>query len=63
MADPKKINYADLESLAGKEVGVSDWHQIDQDRVNMFADATRRKQSALHKYGACRLKIAHAPSL
>ena len=40
MADPKIINYADLESLVGTEVGVSDWHTIDQDRVNLFADAT-----------------------
>ena len=40
MADPKKIAYADLESLSGTEVGVSDWHTIDQDRVNKFADAT-----------------------
>jgi acyl dehydratase len=24
----------------GKEIGVSDWVQIDQDRVNKFADAT-----------------------
>lgn len=40
MADPKKVAFADLESLAGKEVGVSDWHTIDQDRVNMFAEAT-----------------------
>lgn len=40
MADPKMIDYADLESLAGTEVGVSDWHVIDQDRVNMFAEAT-----------------------
>ncbi len=40
MADPKIIDYADLESLVGQEVGVSDWHQIDQDRVNMFAEAT-----------------------
>lgn len=40
MANPKKVAYADLESLAGTEIGVSDWHVIDQDRVNMFADAT-----------------------
>ncbi|MGB3624738.1 MAG: MaoC family dehydratase [Henriciella sp.] len=40
MADPKTVHYNDLESIAGKEVGVSDWHLIDQDRVNMFADAT-----------------------
>ncbi|MEM5517978.1 MaoC family dehydratase [Henriciella sp. AS95] len=40
MADPKIVDYADLESLAGQEIGVSDWHLIDQDRVNLFADAT-----------------------
>ena len=40
MATPKIIDFADLESMAGKEIGVSDWHKIDQDRVNMFADAT-----------------------
>ncbi|KJS35869.1 MAG: enoyl-CoA hydratase [Hyphomonas sp. BRH_c22] len=40
MANPKKVAFADLESLAGTEVGVSDWHTIDQDRVNMFAEAT-----------------------
>lgn len=40
MADPKKVPYADLESIAGTEVGVSDWHLIDQERVNLFADAT-----------------------
>lgn len=40
MANPRKIAYADLESLAGQEVGVSDWHTIDQARINLFADAT-----------------------
>ena len=40
MADPRTVDFADLESLAGQEIGVSDWHTIDQDRVNMFADAT-----------------------
>ncbi len=40
MANPRKIAFADLETLAGQEVGVSDWHVIDQDRVNKFADAT-----------------------
>jgi acyl dehydratase len=40
MANPRTIAYADLESLVGQEVGVSDWHKIDQDRVNLFADAT-----------------------
>ncbi len=40
MADPKTVAFADLESLAGKAVGTSGWHTIDQDRVNMFAEAT-----------------------
>ncbi|MEO1475747.1 MAG: MaoC family dehydratase [Pseudomonadota bacterium] len=40
MADPKTVSFDDLESLVGEHVGVSDWHQIDQDRVNQFADAT-----------------------
>ena len=40
MAQPNEVSYGNLESLVGKEVGVSDWHEIDQDRVNKFADAT-----------------------
>ena len=31
---------SDLPSLVGTELGVSDWFEIDQDRVNAFADAT-----------------------
>ena len=38
MANPKKVAFADLESLAGTEVGVSDWHTIDQDRVEATGD-------------------------
>ncbi len=40
MASPMTIAFDDLESMVGKEIGVSDWHLIDQDRVNMFAEAT-----------------------
>lgn len=40
MANPKTVAFDDLESLVGQEVGVSDWHLIDQDRVNLFAEAT-----------------------
>jgi acyl dehydratase len=29
-----------LAGLSGEELGVSDWLEIDQDRVNRFADAT-----------------------
>ena len=37
---PRTVHYNDLASLAGQEIGVSDWLTIDQDRVNKFADAT-----------------------
>jgi acyl dehydratase len=30
----------ELRSLTGQEVGVSDWVEITQDRINRFADAT-----------------------
>ena len=36
--EPVEMN--DLPKLVGQEVGVSDWLEIDQDRVNKFADAT-----------------------
>jgi acyl dehydratase len=31
---------SDLHTLVGQEVGVSDWVEITQDRVNQFAEAT-----------------------
>jgi len=31
---------AELQTLVGQEIGVSDWIQIDQHRINLFADAT-----------------------
>ncbi len=34
------VEMKDLPGLVGKEVGVSDWLQITQERVNQFADAT-----------------------
>lgn len=34
------IDAADLQNYIGKEVGVSDWMGIDQERINQFADAT-----------------------
>ena len=30
----------DMAACEGQEIGASDWVEIDQDRVNMFADAT-----------------------
>ena len=34
------VEMKDLPALVGTEVGVSDWLEISQDRVNTFADAT-----------------------
>lgn len=31
---------ADAQALVGQELGVSDWLEIDQERINAFADAT-----------------------
>ncbi|MEP1230595.1 MAG: MaoC family dehydratase [Litorimonas sp.] len=36
----KIIKTADLPSLVGTEIGVTDWMEIDQERVNVFADVT-----------------------
>jgi acyl dehydratase len=36
----KTVAYAELESIAGTELGVSPWLVIDQARVNAFAEAT-----------------------
>ncbi|MDU1906143.1 MAG: MaoC family dehydratase [Dysgonomonas sp.] len=33
-------SYADFEKYVGKQIGVSDYLKITQDRINMFADAT-----------------------
>jgi acyl dehydratase len=34
------VAFDQVHTLVGQEVGVSDWVEIDQDRVNTFADAT-----------------------
>jgi acyl dehydratase len=36
----RTVGFDALASLAGQEIGVSDWVVIDQERVNKFADAT-----------------------
>ena len=36
----KVVEVADLASYVGKELGAPEWFQIDQDRINAFADAT-----------------------
>ena len=36
----KKVNVKDLSGFLGKEVGLTDWVEINQDQINKFADAT-----------------------
>jgi acyl dehydratase len=36
----KMVAPADLASYVGKDLGTSEWFQIDQKRINAFADAT-----------------------
>lgn len=36
----RNVSFDELPSLAGQEVGVSDWVTIDQERINRFAEAT-----------------------
>lgn len=36
----KEVAYADIAGLVGQELGVSDWVEITQERVNLFAEAT-----------------------
>ena len=33
-------SYEEFEKLLGKQIGVSDWLQVTQERINQFADAT-----------------------
>ena len=41
MASTVTINgIDDLKSRVGQELGVSDWHEVTQEAVNTFADAT-----------------------
>ncbi len=35
-----EVDFADVETVVGKETGVSEWLEITQERVNQFADAT-----------------------
>lgn len=34
------INASQLQDYVGKEVGLTDWLEVDQERINQFADAT-----------------------
>jgi len=34
------VKFDEIRDLVGQETGVSDWYEITQDKVNLFADAT-----------------------
>jgi acyl dehydratase len=36
----REIDFAELPNMAGREIGVTDWHEVTQEAVNAFADAT-----------------------
>ena len=36
----KTVKFEELPSLVGQEVGKSEWHQVTQEQVNQFAEAT-----------------------
>jgi acyl dehydratase len=40
MSSKTTTTLAELPSLKGQQIGVSDWFEVTQDRVNTFADAT-----------------------
>ncbi|MGK9055419.1 MaoC family dehydratase [Neorhizobium petrolearium] len=40
----REISLAEVESLVGTEVGVSEWITVDQPTIDMFADATHDHQ-------------------
>ncbi|MFO1297889.1 MAG: MaoC family dehydratase [Rubrivivax sp.] len=43
--DPRVFaRLADLERLIGQEIGLSDWIEVDQRRIDLFADATEDHQ-------------------
>ncbi|WBV56946.1 MaoC family dehydratase [Chryseobacterium daecheongense] len=37
-------NFEEYKSYEGKTIGVSNWHQIDQEQIDKFADATLDRQ-------------------
>ena len=40
----RSVAYADVKSLVGTELGVSDWHEVTQEEINAFADCTHDHQ-------------------
>ena len=60
----KRLTLEKLQDDVGQEIGLSDWMEITQERINTFADATEDRQW-IHvnplkaKFGPFRKTIAH----
>jgi acyl dehydratase len=60
----KKLTLEKLQEDLGKEIGLSDWMEITQERINAFAEATDDRQwihvnPVKAKFGPFRKTIAH----
>jgi len=40
----RAVDLKELKSLTGQELGLSDWHLVTQEEINLFADATHDHQ-------------------
>ena len=61
MSDKAKNALAIYKSVEGQEEGVGDWLEIDQDRINMFADATLDHQFIQDDQGSLNLVFPNIP--
>lgn len=58
-------NFEEYKAFEGKVIGTSNWHTIDQEQINIFADATRDHQwihcdtEKAEKEGPFKSTIAH----
>jgi acyl dehydratase len=41
---PREVNFADIKSLIGQDLGESPWHTVTQPDINTFADVTHDHQ-------------------
>ena len=39
-----QLTIAELEQSAGRDLGTSSWHSVDQEKINLFAEATGEHQ-------------------
>ena len=46
--------FEELKAAVGTEVGVSDWIEVTQDRINKFAEATCDEQMDPRRSGTCK---------